>query len=129
MYYDTLNDASDRIGEEALAEGSTEIWYAHPDVARDLHIATMVEEEGEDLIPETYEDLSDTHVHLGSVAETDLETIFRLMQGLFWSPQGEARALIEKKGLIHTSMNVGDVIVVDGVMHMVESMGFSRLGE
>jgi hypothetical protein len=44
------------------------------------------------------------------------------------SPNGEARDLIESKGLAHTSMSVGDVIVVDGEAHMVANFGFDKLG-
>ena len=32
------------------------------------------------------------------------------MQGENWSPHGEARSLIERLGLSHTSMSVGDVL-------------------
>lgn len=38
------------------------------------------------------------------------EQIFELMQGETWSPEGEARSLIEAVGLRHTSMSVGDCI-------------------
>jgi hypothetical protein len=40
----------------------------------------------------------------------DLEEVFFLMQGEQWSPNGEARELIELLGLRHTSMSVGDLI-------------------
>lgn len=35
------------------------------------------------------------------------------MQGENWSPNGEARSLIEEKGLIHTSMSMGDIVQID----------------
>ena len=39
-----------------------------------------------------------------------LEDVYYKMQGEVWSPNGEARELIQSLGLSHTSMNVGDVI-------------------
>ena len=73
--------------------------------------------------------LADTHVLLGSVETSDLDAAFHGMQGENWSPQGEARGLIRGKGLQHTSMSVGDVLVRDGVAHMVDSIGFTALPE
>jgi hypothetical protein len=39
-----------------------------------------------------------------------LDDAFWQMQGENWSPNGEARPLIQSLGLSHTSMMVGDVI-------------------
>jgi len=75
-------------------------------------------------------DLTATHVLLRTV-ETDkgLGDVFRKMQGENWSPAGEARALIESKGLQHTSMSPGDVIVDDvGNAHVVANIGFKAIG-
>ena len=49
------------------------------------------------------------------------------MQGEKWSPKGEARELIKSKGLRHTSMSVGDVMVVNGKPLLVDSVGFVDL--
>ena len=49
------------------------------------------------------------------------------MQAEVWSPNGEARALVQSKGLGHTSMSVGDVAVVDGKAFVVASFGFEPL--
>jgi hypothetical protein len=46
------------------------------------------------------------------------------MQGEVWSPNGEARGLIEAKGLLHTSMSVGDVVVGPDGVHVVAMFGF-----
>jgi hypothetical protein len=54
--------------------------------------------------------LCKTHVFLRRVSAASLEDVFRFMQGDIWSPQGEARPLIEKKGLRHTSMSINDVV-------------------
>ena len=40
-----------------------------------------------------------------------LDDVYSKMQGERWSPQGEARPLIEALGLTHTSMSAGDVIL------------------
>jgi len=57
-----------------------------------------------------------------------LDDVFRYMQGDVWSPNGEARAHIERLGLQHTSMSVGDIIeeVPFGIFHLVEAMGFKK---
>jgi hypothetical protein len=45
-----------------------------------------------------------------------------------WSPNGEALDLIQNKGLQHTSMTIGDVLVDEAdVVHQVTAIGFSRL--
>jgi len=50
------------------------------------------------------------------------------MQGMNWSPYGEARELIRSKGLKHTSMSVGDVIKdPTGAYWRVEDLGFKQL--
>ncbi len=51
-----------------------------------------------------------THVHVKDIMANDVESCFYFMQGEVWSPNGEARPLIEKLGLHHTSMSVGDVV-------------------
>jgi hypothetical protein len=77
-------------------------------------------------------DLGGTHVHLMDIeAATDtekLDEVFASMQGERWSPNGEARATLQAKGLEHTSMSVGDVIVVDDERaYVVARFGFDRL--
>jgi hypothetical protein len=53
-----------------------------------------------------------THAMLGVVAgRCDWHQLFGALQGEFWSPNGEARSLIKRSGLHHTSMSVGDVLV------------------
>ena len=54
--------------------------------------------------------LHETHKPLCSVIATDLDDVFRKMQGESWSPWGEMRPLIERLGLHHTSMSVGDIV-------------------
>jgi hypothetical protein len=50
------------------------------------------------------------------------------MQAELWSPNGEARPLIYAKGLQHTSMSIGDVIVDEmGKTFVVASIGFREV--
>lgn len=84
--------------------------------------------------PPDASDLAATHIHLTDIMLKDddgaglsdaLELIYAAMQGEAWSPNGEARSLIIEKGLIHTSMSMGDcVIAPDGRLFMVAALGF-----
>jgi hypothetical protein len=77
--------------------------------------------------------LEATHTPLKSVEVEDgtpnlLEYVFRQMQAEVWSPNGEARSLIRQKGLEHTSMSVGDVVVSPGGnKFVVGRFGFEEL--
>ena len=104
--HETLNDA--------LPAGDTEIWYQ-----------TRETWEGSPRIAK--KSLEKTHVKLGSIAMTDKESIFREMQGEFWSPEGEARDLIRKKGLVHTSMSVNDVVKIGSRAWRVAGFGFEEI--
>jgi len=116
--YKELTDAPN------LEPGTTEIWFAKTEfffkALRDL---SGLKRRG--LLP-TLETLEETHAKLGEVDLT-LENVFMNMQGHIWSPWGEARYIIRSAGTSHTSMSVGDVIVVDGVAHIVDILGFIEL--
>lgn len=72
--------------------------------------------------------LDATHVFVRTVEAANLEHVFYLCQGENWSPNGEARGLIEAKGLAHTSMSVGDVVVdAAGRVFMCAQFGFADL--
>jgi hypothetical protein len=76
-------------------------------------------------------DLEKTHVSLLDLEKdiVDLDQIYKHMQAENWSPHGEARPLIENRGLNHTSMSVGDVIVVNNDdIYVVTDFGFTGLG-
>ena len=51
-----------------------------------------------------------SHAWLFEIEAASLDDAFRRMQGENWSPQGEARQLLQALGLRHTSMSVGDVL-------------------
>ena len=54
--------------------------------------------------------LGSSHARLSEVEADSLDEAWRQMQAEHWSPNGEARHLLERLGLSHTSMSVGDVI-------------------
>jgi hypothetical protein len=58
--------------------------------------------------------LAQTHVFLCEVPAASLEDVYWQMQSENWSPRGEARPLIEKLNLRHTSMSIGDVVQAPG---------------
>jgi hypothetical protein len=63
------------------------------------------------------------------VEANHLDEVFTKMQGEIWSPNGEARELIQSKGLSHTSMSVGDLVVDDqGIVQLVDNFGWKNLG-
>ncbi len=66
------------------------------------------------------------YIFLGVVKANDMNDAYYKMQGEIWSPNGEARNFIKKKGLFHTSMSVGDVMqdVKTKKWYMVDSFGF-----
>jgi hypothetical protein len=121
-----------------FAPGNVEVWYVRKDtVALPLPIPAFYRIAGpaigkEEIIP-TPKALENTHVLLGTVAQNQfftppLKNIFRAFQGENWSPDGEARDLVEEKGTHHTSMSIGDVVVLeDGIAWLCTWSGWERL--
>lgn len=63
--------------------------------------------------------------HVRTCIADDLEEVFVQSQAENWSPMGEARELIRRLGLSHTSMSVGDVIVSElDTYYQVAGCGF-----
>jgi hypothetical protein len=81
--------------------------------------------------------LEATHVHLREVeidaeeAEEGLDRVYSIQQAHNWALEWEAtNALLDSKGLRHTSMSVGDVIVDDaGKVWVVAPFGFHTLSK
>lgn len=123
--YETLAGAAKVTGVGAYGHGATEVWYARPDVQRNLT-------SGYDLakrlnaLPDP-EALNKTHVKVGNVAESDPGRVFGMMQAEEWSPDGQAQDLIRGLRLDHTSMSVGDVMVIRGRILFVDRRGFVDL--
>lgn len=118
--YSTLADAGNDY-----SPGNTEIWYWKSDNGRDFMMGyDFMQKHNASFDPNN---ISQTHVLVGKIAETDPNEIFSMMQGEVWSPRGEARDMIEKLDTGHTSMSVGDVMKIDNDMFMVDRMGFRNL--
>ena len=113
--YASLNDAQTIYPE--LKEGTTEVWYMQRQTWREIGF------DGD--LPEK-KPLTETHVKLGSIACKDEEKIFDMLQGFHWSPEGEANDLVKGLGC-HTSMSVGDIVVIDGVAKRCAACGFKEI--
>jgi hypothetical protein len=63
------------------------------------------------------------------VISFSIDSFYDNSQGENWSPNGEARPLIEAAGLCHTSMSVGDVIYdhSQGKFYQVATFGFDEV--
>jgi hypothetical protein len=123
--YRTLNDAA--VIEPGLAKGTTEVWYMNPAYFREgIMGLDFARKHGTTPDPSN---LSATHILLGKVKETKPERLHGMLQGERWSPNGEARSLVKKKGLKHTSMSMGDVVKIGNRVFSVDRVGFSRLSE
>lgn len=93
------------------------IWYCKPEYSREYSRTAKP----------TINRVKHTHVLLKTIEASCADEAWQKMQGEFWSPKGEANGLIAGLGLTHTSMDVGDVVEIEGVWHRVEAVGFSVL--
>lgn len=125
----SLGEIGAATGHATLGTGTTEVWYMRRTFRRDgvMGAEWLVEH---NMLP-TARTLGQTHVLLGTVdlGSNRLPGIWLLMQGENWSPNGEARALIRSLGLVHTSMDVGDVIKCPDGLFLVDNEGFVKLPE
>ena len=72
--------------------------------------------------------LQSTHAPLCGIEADSLDDAWRQMQGENWSPNGEARLLLQRLGLSHTSMSVGDVVQdEDGIYWECLELGWKRV--
>lgn len=127
MKYKSLNAAAKHVKQPGLARGKTKIWYWKPEYSRDYLMGYQwLKDEG---IPvPTAKTITQTHIKLGAIRETDPGNVYHLLQGEVWSPQGEATDMLQELGLSHTSMSIGDVIQrPDGTLLMVDTVGFQQL--
>ena len=97
--------------------GDTEIWYMRPEWFAKGSMGRKPDPNN----------LGDTHSCLGATGLTDLEEIFLNMQKKRWSPNGEARAFIHKKGVMHTSMSTGDVVKIGDEVWLCIVTGWLKL--
>jgi len=72
--------------------------------------------------------LSATHVYLKEIEADNQEEALSRMRAKSWSPNGEALDLLHSKGLQHTTMTIGDVLVDESkAVYLVTGIGFSLL--
>lgn len=64
---------------------------------------------------------------LAVVEERDLEKIFVDFQAENWSPNGEARELINALGLFHTSISTGDIIQQGEKYYICAFCGYTEI--
>ena len=106
--YNNLRDAG-----EHYQPGDTEIWYLRAGaVPRDLNPNTLPR----------------THAMIGTLAETDPETILSMMQAESWDPDNRSQEMLEELGVDHASMSAGDVIVTNEKTYIITNNGFTELG-
>lgn len=122
--YTSLADAAVVTGDPRYGKGSTEVWYGKDNAMRDLMMGSSFLLRHGIALPDP-ENLPATHVFMGKVAVTHPDEVFGMMQGEVWSPEGQARSMAQKVG--HTSMSVGDIVVVAGKPLMVDNHGFFDL--
>lgn len=112
-----------------LAKGNTEIWYAKPHAFRDLILGPKFATEKLGMALPTLKTLSKTHEGLGMIDADSPEDAYVKMQAENWSPNGEACTLIEERFLSHTSMSVGDIVIQNDTMYMVDRIGFAVIND
>ena len=94
-----------------------QIWYMKPSFLRSIVGGS----------PEP-NNLSATHVHLKDIEADNQEDALSRMRAENWSPNGEALDLLQSKGLQHTTMTIGDVLVDESdAVYLVTGIGFSLL--
>jgi hypothetical protein len=119
--FNSLQDAGDNY-----SPGNTQIWYWKEEFSHEMKLGfKSLQSAGK--LPDL-KNLSRTHVLIGTLAETDPEKIWNMMQAENWSPQNQAEAMIDRLGVDHTSMDVGDIIINRKQALMVDTVGFINLG-
>lgn len=102
-----------------------QVWYMRPEFFRDGILGFKFLQSQAKLPRAAH--LNATHVFLKEIEAADKNAAFSAMQAEVWSPRGEAQALLEAKGLTHTSMSVGDVLAFEGLTLMVDNRGWQVL--
>lgn len=120
MSFSTLHDAGNNY-----SPGKTQIWYWKENLGHQM-MQGFESLKKENKLPNP-NNLEATHVLVGSVAETDPNKIFSMMQAEIWSPQNQAEDMIKKLGAGHISMDIGDIIVTGNQVLLVDKKGFVNL--
>jgi hypothetical protein len=123
--YDSIKDAVLVTGNAGYDIGRTDIWYAKDEYTRDSFMGyDWLEKNG--ILPDV-KNLRKTHVFIGRIHESNLNKVYRMMQGEEWSPNGEARTMLQRKGIGHTSMYIGDIVISNSKVMMADRSGFVEL--
>lgn len=128
-----INDLSTRIAfhESDEEQNGSFVYYAKYDTEYHSFLSmgwNAVEKNCPALIEKLINrDLDDSHTLLGIVQEQDINEIFRKFQGEIWSPNGEANDLLDKLGIEHTSMSVGDIIIKKDKLYFCDLQGWKEL--
>lgn len=117
-----------RSNDQNFQSGDVEIWYTRRESFRDLSMGFhFCEKHG--LLPDL-ENLDRTHSFVAAVSGPkdveEMDSYFTRFQGDFIS--GNFQTVVHDFNLSHTSMSVGDLIVIDRTVWMVNSCGFAFLG-
>ena len=125
VQYQSLNDAANY--GDGYKKGSTEVWYARDSAMRNLVMGMdFLRKNAPEAVPTT-KTYKTTHRLVGKVAEKSPDRVFGMMQGERWSPDGEARTMLAKQGLHHTSMSVGDIVRIGTKVLFADRNGFTSL--
>lgn len=113
-------------------EGNVEIWYAKSskDPKKSWFHWEYNYQKGNLDLPNNYEELRETHKHLGNTAIEDPNKIFSKLQAFNWGkPAEKSNKFIDSKGLNHTSMSVGDIIIYpnENKALIVKGIGFEEI--
>lgn len=123
--YKSLNDAAHY--DALYGPGSTEIWYAKDAAMRDFVMGLdFLRRHDPGKVP-TRATYKKSHVRIGKIKANRPERIFGMMQGERWSPEGEARTMLGKLGIHHTSMSIGDIVKIGTKVLFVDRDGFTEL--
>lgn len=114
--YQKLADA----GEE-FDPGQNEVWYSKPEQKKQFSQGYEYLKQRK-MLP-TAQTLDRTHVLIGTLSEKDPKRILTMMQNEYWNPTNQAQDLLNSLDVDHASMQAGDIIVVDGKLHLVEPDG------
>ena len=110
---------------QAYAPGQTEVWFWNGIFAADMLMGVDWLRK-RNMLPDP-DALDRTHVKIGTLQEQDPDRVYHMMQGEMWSPNGEARDFISASGSSHTSMSIGDIVVIGGKVLIVDRVGFEDL--
>lgn len=120
MSFSTLQDAGDDY-----SPGKTQIWYWKENIGHEM-MKGYEALKNENRLPDP-NNLSATHVLIGTVAETNPNNVFSMMQAETWSPQNQGEEMTNKLGVGHIGMDTGDIIVIGDQVLFVNRKGFVNL--